>query len=455
MARTQVADRVERGEPELLGGSRRVAWVGASLCALATAGVYMVGASRSFDYDESVTVANFVRTPSLFAPFTRQAVFNNHVAFSALEHVVYLVTGSASEATMRALPIVCAAATVGLLVAWLARHAPLTVAVGAGALLAANPLFVGTGRDVRGYSLVCLCALASTWLLCSMLRSSTRWRSVLYIGFVALGLATNVYMAFVVVIHLVILARRHELSAAWRQRVLGGTILGASAYLGVLTQMADAARSQPRSLRPTFPLDLARALLGTSWPAVVLVAAGTAVTVWGLRTRRETAALMAASAGVLGVVWLVIAPHDLYPRLFVWACPAAAAAAALGLRRVRPVALAAAALGVAAITMGVVSAQNYTTDPLITREVASVAGRVQRAGGRVCGIGASNEAFPVYIPGTTEVDNPSQFAGCAMAIAVEPGDYPHLVADAFRQYPHYRWLPAATPGIVFWVSEHP
>lgn len=247
---------VERPLVESRSGPRvtAVAW----LCALATTAVYLIGSSRSFDYDGSVTVARFIRTPSLFAPFTRQVVFNNQVAFSFLEHLVYLATGRASETMMRLLPIVCAAATVGLLVAVLARFAPLLVAVAGGVLLATNPLFVGAAREVRGYSLVCLCALASTSLLFSLLRQPTRSKSTLYVAFVAVGLATHFYMVLVIATHLVILARRRRLTLEWRQRLLAGTILGVCAYLGVLSAMAQTARARPRTVHLGFPIDLDR-----------------------------------------------------------------------------------------------------------------------------------------------------------------------------------------------------
>src|SRR3954467_6764016 len=73
------------------------------LAACVVIGTYLVGAGRAFGYDASVTVANFVRTPSLLDPLRRQVVYNNHVAFSFLEHVIYTVSGSSSERTMRVL----------------------------------------------------------------------------------------------------------------------------------------------------------------------------------------------------------------------------------------------------------------------------------------------------------------------------------------------------------------
>ena len=381
-----------------LNWSSAEATAAAWLCALGTAAVYLVGSSRSFDYDGSVTVAHFIRTPSLFAPFTRQVVFNNHVAFSFLEHLVYLATGSASETTMRLLPIACAAATVGLLVAILARTTPLLVAIAAGVLLATNPLFVETAREVRGYSLVCLCALASTSLLFSLLRQPARSRSALYVCVVALGLATHLYMIFVLATHVVILHRRHQLTPEWRQRLMAGTLLGTSAYLGVLNAMAQAASTRARTVHLSFPIDLTKALLGNVAPAMMIVAAGVIVALWLVRARPETPALAALFLVAFVALWLLVAPFDLYPRFFVWVCPAVAAAAALGLAKLRPAALVAAGVMVAAVTMGLSSANDYTTNPLITHDVASIARSAQSRGGTVCGIGTSTETLAAYIP---------------------------------------------------------
>ena len=169
--------------------------------ALVTAAAYLPGSGRAFDYDGSVTVAKFVRTESLLDPFRRQVVFNNHPAFSFLEHLVYSVTGSASSWVMRLLPIAAAAACVGLLVGAAGRRWGPRIGLTAGALLATNPVFIGTGREVRGYSLVCLCGLAATVLLLDLERSSSRAKSIGYVAVSTLGLATHLYMALVLLGH--------------------------------------------------------------------------------------------------------------------------------------------------------------------------------------------------------------------------------------------------------------
>ena len=101
---------------------------------------YLPGSSRAFDYDGSVTVANFVFTPSLLDPFRRDVVLNNHPFFSFLEHLVYTASGSRSEVLMRMLPITAGAATVGLIVGWTAARFRPTVGLAAGAIRMVNDM---------------------------------------------------------------------------------------------------------------------------------------------------------------------------------------------------------------------------------------------------------------------------------------------------------------------------
>ena len=455
MSRTDLASTLPLpGAPAPRRSRSAIGWCAWS-CGLGTGIAYLIGSSRSFDYDESVTIAHFVRTSSLLAPLTREVVFNNHVAFSVMEHLVYLVTGSASETTMRLLPVAFAAATVGLLVSMVARQTSIWIGIAAGALLATNPLFVATGREAHGYSLLCLCALASTSLLLSLLQAPTRTKSAGYIGLVALGLATHLYMVLVIAAHAVILARRRQLTTQWRQRLLASTLLGATPYLAILSTMAQAARSRPRRVQLAFPLDLARALLGHAWPAVLILALGTATIIWRLRTRRETPAIVVLYLAALASLWLVLAPYDLYPRFFVWACSAVAAAAAIGLTRLLARTLAVAAILTAATSMAFASVSNYTTNPLITRDIAPLAHQVQAQGGTVCGIGTSTETLAAYTPNIHQIPDATRLPQCDLAIVVDPNDDPNLVAAALQHYRHHRWVHAQITGVILWDRPNP
>ncbi len=196
-----------------------------------TFALYVVGAGRSYDYDSSWTVGTFVATPSLLDPLRRQQGFNNHPLFSLLEHVVYS-GGGRSEAAMRVLPAVFAAATVVLLVLWAGRRFGLFAGGSAGLLVAANPLFADEARAVRGYSLLCLCALASTLLLVRLLERDEAGGGVAYLLAVAAGIATHLYMLVVVVARIAAVLAARRLSRRWLVRSAAAILLGGSVYAG-------------------------------------------------------------------------------------------------------------------------------------------------------------------------------------------------------------------------------
>jgi len=411
--------------------------------ALVTAAAYLPGSGRAFDYDGSVTVAKFVRTESLLDPFRRQVVFNNHPAFSFLEHLVYSVTGSASSWVMRLLPIAAAAACVGLLVGAAGRRWGPRIGLTAGALLATNPVFIGTGREVRGYSLVCLCGLAATVLLLDLERSSSRAKSIGYVAVSTLGLATHLYMALVLLGHVAWLWTRGRITAEWRTRWLVVTVLGLTVYVGLVALMAKTGRG--RVFHPKFLATLAGDLLGREPVAMAIIGAGVAVTLWSLRARREARTLATLYLAIVVLLWL-LAPRDLYSRFFVWSIPAVALAAAVGLASIRLPALVLVAAPLALLP----SVHGYGRDALINRVAAPYVKSVQTRGGHACGIGYATETLPAYVDGVEHIVRSDQLAHCQISVAVEPTNDPNLVAAASRFYPHHLWLGARTPGLLFW-----
>src|SRR5450759_3978554 len=115
--------------------------VGAIL-GVATAAVYLIGANRSYGYDEAAMFANFVATPSLWDEFALNAVLpnvpikgvasNDHVLLSFLSHVIYSTSGSRSEAVYRLVPVLAAGGTVGLTTAVLIRRFGIVAGICAG-----------------------------------------------------------------------------------------------------------------------------------------------------------------------------------------------------------------------------------------------------------------------------------------------------------------------------------
>jgi len=415
-------------------------------CAVAVA--YLPGSDRAFGYDESVTIANFVRTPSLFDPFHRQVVYNNHVAFSFLEHLIYTITGSASERTMRFLPILCGAACVALVVAVLAARTTTWVALTAGALLATNPLFVDVTHEARGYSLLCLCGVASTVTLLSLQRSDSFWRELIYVGLLALGLATHLYMVFVISGQIVFVIARREMNTRWMIRWLAAAIIGGSAYVEVVSTMRSANRGSV--FQPAFPRDLVGELLGHAAPTLIITGVGVGLTLWSLRRQRETRALALFFVAVVLGLWLGLAPRDLYPRFFVWVVPAVVLAAAAGLYRLGARRVTTAAVAVACLFSFAVSVDGYASDEVANRAAAGRVAAARSRGERVCGLRESTEALAPYAQHVRFVYAKTDFARCDLLVALEPAQDAQLLRSALAFYRHHRSLDARAPGLLLW-----
>src|SRR2546429_1001474 len=135
------------------------------LVGVAVTGVYFIGAGRAYGLDASVTVHRFIATPSLLDPLHKQLIYNNHVLFSFVDHLVYSATGSKAEWVLRIVPVVASGLAVGTVTWAVARRLGSLPGISAGAVLAVNPILVATGRDVRGYSLLLLACVVSTVLL--------------------------------------------------------------------------------------------------------------------------------------------------------------------------------------------------------------------------------------------------------------------------------------------------
>ena len=75
---------------------------------VATSGFLSLGLARGFDLDSSITTSFFIATKSVGDAFTTGFVFNNHVFFSFLDHLVYSATGSQAPWLLRLLPLLFA-----------------------------------------------------------------------------------------------------------------------------------------------------------------------------------------------------------------------------------------------------------------------------------------------------------------------------------------------------------
>jgi hypothetical protein len=434
---------------------RFAAWAGAGL-GLVTFVAYLPGLGRSLDFDSAQTVGMFVKPGPPWDAFRRQAVFNNHPAFSFLEQLVRVATGRTDAATMRLLPILFGAAAVAVLTWFAARRHGLAAGLVAGALLATNPTFAGLSRAVRGYSLLVLCAVVATVLVAEDRPDAPGWRELAYVAVAGIGLATHLYMLPVVAAHVGVVAARRRLPA-WRARFLGVGVLAGLAYVGMAGPMLDGAEAHARVFRAALPWRVVVMATGGGWASLVaapLVAAGAVLL---LRRSRAARGATVALAAVLVLLWAGLQSSALTERFFVWLVPGAAYLAAVAVGRFRgPAALAAAASAGLALS---VAAAGATMDPTAYRQAAAVVQRADAAGLRSCIVDIGVPPMLAYL------DNPRDFAAVTDPAELDQCDvvvvaawWPTtadwfsrdraVIAAAEARYPYRRVLGPGDPALV-------
>ena len=394
--------------------------------------VYMVGGGRSYDYDSGVTVGNFVKTSSAWESLTRQIEFNNHPLFSVLEHAVYELGGT-TEAWLRLLPAVAAGAAVAL-VCWAASSAGLAPAIGGSVVLATNPLFAEMSRQVRGYSVLCLLATASSLLLWTRREGHL----VAYTAAISAGMATHLYFLGVLVLHAAYLVGANQLRrtvvAAWFSAVAVGSV----AYLPTLSSLRS--HSRDRLFQPAFPLDVLRDMLSHEWISVATTGALVLIGLlaWYRREQRASIAVTSALAVLVVGSWIV-APRFLFTRFFVWATPAVAGLVAVAIRQNRRLVLVAA---VSALSAATPLAAVWTRPLLPTGEAARAVSGV--APDRVCGWEGWAEPLAGYDVRPRPIHNTDELRLCDMVV-VMPQSKVGPPSDGFA-----RWVfsDAAAPIVV-------
>ncbi len=289
--------------------------------------LYIAWPRRPFSYDEAVTVGLFAKNPSVWAPFRKQFVFNNHPAFSFLLAVTRRVVGN-DVAWMRVVPAAIGAVCVALLGGWTARRLGVAAGIAAAALLGTNPLFVPLARSARGYGLLALCALVATILLVAPDTWASRAGYVFAIG---LGVATHLYAFLVVAAHAVYLAVERRWS--WLVLLCLGSSLGLVAYAWTWRTLLRTGRARRGAANHDFLSQSAKLLLGNGPLAITIV---TVLFAFGLYTlARRPVLLLAAAVPVVCVllIWKVERPNDMYPRFLVVGVVGIAYIAARGVAR--------------------------------------------------------------------------------------------------------------------------
>lgn len=428
--------------------------VGAIL-GVATAAVYLIGANRSYGYDEAATFANFVATPSLWDAFALHTVLptvpikgvasNDHVLLSFLSHVIYSATGSRSEAVYRLVPVLAAGGTVGLTTAVLIRRFGIVAGICAGLFIATDPLFVDNGRDLRGYSLAALGCVLATVLLAARW---TRWRLVAYALLMGLAISAQLFAIVVLFVHVAWIATRgswpqlRQLAPAW----IAAAAIGVAANANIQVMELFQHGYPPSVFYPTFPRDLVFFLLG----APVLLPLGlwlsTAVLgLWTLRSERWLWAAIAVVALVVAVLWLGLQPAYLYPRFFVFLVPACAyliAAAIARWRVLAPLVVVGAAVAVTTLV------PDWTQDPLALPQAAAAVERIHSAGGRACVIHSDEQVLSAYTTDFAVVTRPEQLTDCDAVVVVSWAVDLQLRDLAAQEFPRATLLQASYPAVV-------
>ena len=446
----------ETTTPVAVARQRRFAgWAGAGL-GLVTFVANLPGIGRSLDFDSAQTVGMFVKPGPPWDAFRRQAVFNNHPAFSFLEQLVRVATGRTDAAAMRLLPILFGAAAVGVLTWFAARRHGLAAGLVAGALLTANPTFAGLSRAVRGYSLLVLCAVVATVLVAEDRPDAPGWRELGYVAVAGIGLATHLYMLPVVAAHVGVVAARRRLPA-WRARFLGVGVVAGLAYAGMAGAMLDGAEAHARIFRAALPWRVAVMATGGGWASLVsapLVAAGAVLL---LRRSRAARGATVALAAVLVLLWAGLQSSALTERFFVWLVPGAAYLAAVAVGRFRwPAALA--ATGSAALALSVATA-GTATDPTAYRQAAAVVHRADAAGLRSCIVDIGVPPMLAYLDSPRDfaaVTDPAELDRCDVVVVAAwwptNADWfsrdRTVIAAAEARYPYRRVLGPGDPTLV-------
>lgn len=434
-------------EPDATGGATRTAATVGILAGVATFAFLMLGAPRAFDLDDSITVGLFVRTPSITDAFTTAYVLNNQVGLSFLEHVVYSVTGSHSELTMRFLPIVFASSAVGVLAGLIARRWGVLAACVGAAVLATNPSFADVGSQVRGYSLVTLLAIVTTALILRSLEVGTASNTVrvVYACLAALGVATHLYMLVVLAIHAVLCLSDRRVLQRWIVPWIAA-LIGLAAYARVWRPMRDTADTLGRHFRELFPRDLGVAVLGGSVIAALLMLAVVVPVLW--RARHNRVVRFGAAGVLLAItsVWL-IAPYDLYPRFLLWLAPLTALGAAAAVRHDRRWAL---LVGIVVVVQVMTVWPRLTQDPIASAQVADVFARVRASGGTSCVI---DDFTTLRLLGYTKEFRPagskSELGSCTVVASLDESSGRGPSRDADAVFPHRTKLHARSDGILW------
>jgi hypothetical protein len=395
-----------------------------------TALFYGFAPNRSLDYDGSVTVGAFVKTPSIAHAFTRQIEYNNQPVFSAMEHAVWTL-GLHSEAALRVFPILFAALTVGLLAGWCARKWGLLAGATVALVVGANPALSDLARSVRGYSLLTFCAVGTTLLAWELLTKQApgRWVAPCYVALLVVGIGTHFYALIFLGAQAVFVLVRRQLNEAWIKRWLIAVVLGALVYVRIGHRMLSSEKSG--AFQRGFMGDLTRQLLGDQAVAVVILSILFLGALWLVRKRADVLLPLLAIAVVAAVIWIILRPQFLAPRFLIWLVPTVAVAVAYVVARFPAAAV---LVLIAVVAMIGRDAHYWNATEWPTAEAAARVDAARAQGQTVCGLLSSGEAVLAYTRQPTRARTPQQLADCDVVVSFNPTAAQRKLAQGVLPY---------------------
>ncbi|GAB4427844.1 MAG: hypothetical protein Kow0031_07970 [Anaerolineae bacterium] len=298
------------------------------------------GLNRSLEFDELYTAFHFIETEGFWETVSTYHVFNNHIAYSVLGRISYLLFGH-SDWAVRVPALVIGLG--GVLFTWYFVRQLFNpqLAVLSALILAISPAHVLWSKSARAYSALVLLPLLSSYFFLRLLQRPTRRYLFLYIIFSTIGIYFHLYVVWIIVVqglYLLYLLLR-EMLAGFNGRSLGRAsyralwfafptvgALSLMLYAPVMSQLLEniSLRGQSPAFNPAFPLDVVMEFGGRNslWAAWLILGL---VVVGGLALAKAapqvvTYFLLTLAVPLL-VMWLILRPFDLYPRFFAYLLP--------------------------------------------------------------------------------------------------------------------------------------
>ena len=301
---------------------------------LVAAGLRLYKLGNGIWYDEMLTWVQYMplglgRIVSTFSDP------NNHLLYSVLARISLSVFGESVWA-FRLPAALFGIGSIAAIYYFARRVTSANIALFSAALLVFSYHHIWFSQNARGYSMMLFFTVISSSYLLDALRTNTPRRWLYYALAAALGAATHLTMAFVLVaqfaIWLFLMLRRAFAGQRWNGLFLGFIPLGlmmVQAYAFVLPGMLGGnllnTGLQGSKIAWTNPLwalgEVVRGLqIGFAGGGVVAVSAVifSVGFVWFLRHRPAVAVLFAVPV-VLGIVLMVSIGYTLFPRFFFFA----------------------------------------------------------------------------------------------------------------------------------------